>query len=298
LVTFIADDKASVGALIEDHIVDLVSGYFITQGTKAPFNDMISFLKGGEEALKAAEGIIKFAAENIKEEKGRIEIIYLQDQVKIKAPIPNPQKIIALGLNYMDHCKEQGLTPPDRPIIFAKYPSAIIGPGEPITWPPNLTSQVDYEAELAFVVGKVARNVPPDEAFDYIAGYTILNDVTARDIQFADKQWVRGKSLDTFCPMGPCLVTKDQIKDPHDLNITCYVNDKVMQESNTKHLIFDIPYLLSFLSQSFTLIPGDIISTGTPGGVGVFRNPKVFLKPGDEVKITVEGIGTLYNPVK
>lgn len=217
--------------------------------------------------------------------------------MKVKAPISNPQKIIALGLNYIDHCREQGLEPPEYPLIFAEYPSAIIGPGEPITWPAELTQQIDYEAELAFIIGRRAKDVPAERAFDYIAGYTLLNDITARDLQFAEKQWTRAESLDTFCPMGPALVSKEEVGDPHHLKIRCYLNGQLTQDSNTENLIFDIPYLISFLSHSFTLMSGDVISTGTPGGIGVFRQPRVFLKPGDVVRVKVEKIGALSNPV-
>ncbi|HID56795.1 TPA: FAA hydrolase family protein, partial [Candidatus Poribacteria bacterium] len=233
--------------------------------------------------------------------KGRLikeKILYSQGRVELKAPILNPSKIIALGLNYIDHCREQGLEPPDQPIIFAKYPSAIIGPEEPIVWPAALTQQVDYEAELALIIGKRAKGVPIERAFDYIAGYTLLNDVTARDLQFAEKQWTRAKSLDTFCPMGPALVSKEEVQDPHHLRIRCYLNEELMQDSTTENFIFDIPHLVSFLSHSFTLLPGDVIATGTPGGVGAFRQPPVFLKPGDRVRVEVEGIGSLSNPVR
>jgi acylpyruvate hydrolase len=217
--------------------------------------------------------------------------------VQLMAPIPNPSKVVAIGQNYRDHCAEQGVEPPERPIIFAKFPTSVIGPGESITWNPELTAQVDYEAELAFVIGQKARNVPQEKAFEYIAGYMNANDVSARDLQFGDRQWVRGKSLDTFCPTGPYLITKDEIVEPHALSIRSILNGTVMQDSHTSNLIFSIPYLLSYASRAFTLLPGDIILTGTPPGVGVFRDPKVLLKPGDTITIEVEHLGTLTNPV-
>jgi 2-keto-4-pentenoate hydratase/2-oxohepta-3-ene-1,7-dioic acid hydratase in catechol pathway len=217
-------------------------------------------------------------------------------EVTYLPPVPRPGKIIAVGLNYRDHAAEQGKTPPTEPVIFAKYASAITAHNAPIVLPPN-SREVDYEAELAVVIGKTARCVPREAAYDYVGGYTILNDVSARDMQRQDKQFTRAKSCDTFAPIGPWLVTPDDIPNPHALDIRLTRNGEVMQASNTREMIFDIPYLIWFLSQSMTLEPGDVISTGTPGGVGVFRQPPVFLQPGDEVAITVEHIGTLRNHV-
>ena len=213
------------------------------------------------------------------------------------APILKPGKIVAVGLNYLDHCLEQGKTPPAEPTLFTKFSTAVNHPDAEIRWDPNLTSQVDYEAELAVVIGKRAYRVGEDEAYDYVAGYTCLNDVTARDLQRRDKQWVRGKSLDTFAPMGPALVTTDELPDPHTLPIRCWVNGELRQESNTNQLIHTVPRLIAFCSRAFTLEPGDIITTGTPGGVGVFRDPPVFLQPGDEVVVEIEGVGRLRNVV-
>jgi acylpyruvate hydrolase len=210
--------------------------------------------------------------------------------------LTNPSKIVAIGLNYMDHCREQHVEPPKAPIIFTKFPTAIIGPGEAIRWDPALTSQVDFEAELGVVIGRTARNVSEAEAMEYVAAYTICHDVSARDLQLGDGQWVRGKSLDTFCPLGPYLVTKDEISDPHHLAIRCTVNETVLQDSNTAEMIFNIPHLIAFSSRAFTLLPGDIIATGTPHGVGLFRSPKIFLKDGDVVTIEIEGLGQLVNP--
>ena len=186
------------------------------------------------------------------------------------APILKPGKIVAVGLNYLDHCLEQGKTPPETPTIFTKFSTAVNHPDGEIRWDPNLTSQVDYEAELAVVIGKRAFRVAEHDAYAYVAGYTCLNDVTARDLQWADKQWVRGKSLDTFAPMGPVMVTADELPDPHTLAIRCWVNGELRQESHTNQLIHTVPKLIAFCSHAFTLEPGDIITTGTPGGVGVF----------------------------
>ncbi len=218
------------------------------------------------------------------------------DAVEFLPPVPRPGKIIAVGLNYRDHAAEQGKAPPAEPVVFAKYASAVTGHGWPIVLPPN-SREVDYEAELAVVIGKTARRVAREDAYAYVGGYTILNDVSARDMQRQDKQFTRAKSCDTFAPMGPWLVTADAIPDPQALDIRLTLNGRVMQASNTREMIFDIPYLIWFLSQAMTLEPGDVIATGTPGGVGVFRQPPVFLRPGDEVAITIERIGTLRNPV-
>ena len=218
-------------------------------------------------------------------------------EVTLLAPILKPGKIVAVGLNYLDHCQEQGLTPPSRPTLFTKFSTAVNHPRGLIRWDPNLTQMVDYEAELAVVIGKRAFRVDAADAYDYVAGYTCLNDVTARDVQKSDKQWVRGKSLDTFAPMGPVVVTKDEIPDPHVLDIRCWVNGELRQSSNTRYLIHTVPKLIEFCSHTFTLEPGDMITTGTPGGVGIFNDPPIALKPGDEIIVEIEGIGRLQNRV-
>lgn len=212
------------------------------------------------------------------------------------APVPRPGKLICIGLNYRDHAKEANLPVPERPVIFSKFSSAVIGPGEPVVLPAT-SQKVDYEAELAVVIGRRAKNVKAERAYDYVLGYTAFNDVTARDFQFADGQWQRGKSCDTFGPMGQSIVTTDVIKDPHKLAIRLTLNNEIMQESNTDQLIFGVPQLIEFISESITLEPGDVIATGTPAGVGFARKPPVFLKPGDEMEVTIEGVGGLNNPV-
>lgn len=216
-------------------------------------------------------------------------------QAKLKAPLQIPGKIIGIGLNYRDHCREQNVPIPEYPIVFSKFPSSIIGPGEEICWNPNLTRQVDFEVELGVVMGKTARNVSNQEALNYVFGYTIINDISARDIQFKDRQWVRAKSLDTFCPMGPWIVTADEIPDPQKLRLSTELNNVIMQNSSTAEMIFSVAELISFLSHSFTLHPGDLIATGTPDGVGVFRKPPVFLKNGDRLRLEIENIGVLEN---
>ena len=202
-----------------------------------------------------------------------------------------------MGLNYADHCRETNTPAPERPVLFAKFTTSMIGHGQPITWPEGASQQVDYEAELAVVIGREAKGVSAAQAMDCVAGYTALNDVTARDWQTADGQWTRAKSFDTFCPVGPYLVPRDEIEDPHRLGVRCRLNGELMQSSNTRELIFKVPFLIEYISRTCTLLPGDIISTGTPGGVGVGRDPQVFLKRGDVVEVEVEGIGLLRNPV-
>jgi len=218
-----------------------------------------------------------------------------QDEAELLPPVPQPSKIIAIGLNYHGHAQEIGAEEPADPVIFAKFPSTLIGTGGVISWRESQTARVDYEAELAVVIGRVARNVPREDAPAYILGYTCANDVSARDIQFGDAQWTRGKSLDTFCPMGPSIVTADEVEDPMRLQLSCSVNGEVVQQCSTADMIFDVNTILSYCSQHFTLLPGDIILTGTPAGVGEFRTPKRRLVSGDVVTVSIEGVGTLTN---
>jgi len=212
------------------------------------------------------------------------------------APVPRPGKVICIGLNYRDHAAESNMPIPERPVVFSKFPTAVIAPGEPVAVP-STSQQVDYEAELAVVIGRRAKHVRAADAYDYVLGYTCFNDVSARDFQFADGQWQRGKSCDTFAPMGQTIVTTDEIPDPHKLSIKLILNGKTMQDSNTNQLIFGVPELIEFLSATITLEPGDVIATGTPPGVGFARKPPVFLQPGDEMDVVIEGIGGLGNPV-
>jgi len=211
-------------------------------------------------------------------------------------PIERPPKIVCIGLNYSDHAEEQGVDLPERPLLFAKWPNTLIGPGEPIVIPP-ITSKVDYEAELGVVIGSRVRGVSVENALEAVAGYLCVNDVSGRDLQFADGQWVRGKSLDTFCPVGPALVPASEIPDPQALGIRAILNGEVMQESTTRNMVFGVAAIVAFVSQAISLEPGDLIATGTPAGVGVFRDPQVFLAPGDEITIEIDGIGALTNPV-
>jgi 2-keto-4-pentenoate hydratase/2-oxohepta-3-ene-1,7-dioic acid hydratase in catechol pathway len=220
--------------------------------------------------------------------------------VKLLAPIPRPPKLICIGLNYRDHAEETKMAIPTVPTIFNKFTNVVIGPGEPIILP-KASTRPDYEAEFAFVIGPGGRNIPASRAMEHVYGYTMVNDVSARDFQMATSQWLMGKTFDTFAPMGPWLVTADEIADPHALDISLEIVSSEMgterlQHSNTRELIFKIPELIEYLSTVVTLEPGDVVSTGTPAGVGFARKPPRYLKPGDEVIIRVEGLGELRNP--
>jgi 2-keto-4-pentenoate hydratase/2-oxohepta-3-ene-1,7-dioic acid hydratase in catechol pathway len=263
------------------------------EAADGPPLDMIDLISRGPEYLAALGQVCSAASSASAAEPGLLTPLA---SAHLRAPIARPPKITCVGLNYADHAREQGIEPPTTPIFFLKSANTVIGPGDPIRLPPN-TEQPDYEAELAVVIGKGGSRIPQERAWEHVAGYTLLNDVTARDMQHGDKQWFRGKSCDTFAPIGPWIVTADEIADPHNLAISLTLNGETMQDSNTSNLIHRVDFLISYLSQSLTWEPGDLISTGTPPGVGVFRKPPVFIKPGDQISVTVEGVGTLTNPV-
>ncbi len=287
LVRFEHEGRARLGVMAgENTVVDLST--LETTGN-APAS-MSAFLAWGDEGFHAA-----WQASADAPASSRFPL----NEVKLLAPVGDPAKIMCIGQNYRDHCEEQNQPIPERAILFAKYSNTLNHPGGVIKMP-RVSDKIDYEAELAVVIGGPGGggcDIPEAEAMRHIAGYLCANDVTARDIQKGDGQWVRGKSPDTFFPIGPYLVTSDEIRDPHDLNISLTLNGQTMQTSNTSNLIFKIPFLISYLSQTMTLLPGDIISTGTPGGVGVFRDPPIFLKAGDSVAVTITGLGTLTNTV-
>lgn len=248
---------------------------------------MAELLAGGSTALEELRSVATTA--------GIADDGRSLDEVELVAPVPRPGKVVAIGRNYREHTDEEGAAPPAAPLVFSKWPSSVIGAGAEIRWDPALTTQVDYEAELAVVIGRVARRVTEADALDHVFGYTCLNDVSARDLQFGDGQWTRGKSLDTFCPMGPMLVTADEIADPQDLDITCRVDGRILQSASTSQMFFGVAAIISYCSQSFSLEPGDVIATGTPGGVGIFRDPPILLGDGDEVTVEIESIGRLVN---
>jgi 2-keto-4-pentenoate hydratase/2-oxohepta-3-ene-1,7-dioic acid hydratase in catechol pathway len=247
----------------------------------------------GEAVVPMGPDLVEYLA------TGRVEDgepVALSDVVLL-APVPRPGKVVAIGLNYRDHAAESEQPIPEEPILFAKFANSVIGPGEAIRIPPA-TQSPDYEAELGVVIGRTAREVDRTDALTYVAGYTCANDVSARDLQLRVSQWTRGKAVDTFLPLGPWLVTADEIPDPDRLAIRCLLNGEVMQDSNTDQMIFGVAELVSFISQTMTLEPGDVISTGTPPGVGFLRDPPRLLREGDEVTVELERIGTLTNPVR
>ena len=289
LVRYEGNDGAiRLGALTNNGVVHLESAAASMGFATEAFRDTSSFLSAGDAAIQQAQKVVQEAARSA---------FTALSSVKLRAPVPRPGKIVAVGLNYRDHSIEAGAKEvPKTPIIFAKFPTSISGPGDSIVLPHG-DSQVDYEAELAVVIGKKTKAISAAEALQNVAGYMPLNDVSARTWQFADKQWVRGKSCDTFCPTGPYLTTRDEISDPQSLSISARVNGTTLQNSNTSRMIFGVAALIEFISASITLEPGDIIATGTPEGVGVFRTPPIFLKPGDIVEIEIEKLGLLRNPV-
>ncbi len=215
-------------------------------------------------------------------------------EARLLAPLPDPSKIICIGLNYLDHCEEQNKPKPERPMLFAKFANTIAGPHDEVQIPGN-TKELDFEGELAVVIGRSARNVSAGDALKYVFGYMALQDVSARDLQRSDGQWVRAKSQDGFAPCGPCITTADEVADPQRLSIKTTVNGVTMQDSTTGNMIFPVAEIIAFVSETLTLLPGDIISTGTPAGVGAHRKPPVLLGDGDVVEVTVGGLGTLRN---
>ena len=273
LITFSAGDHPQPGLVVNQKVIEL------------PYPDLVAFLEDGDRARQTA---LKLAG------NPSAAAMHPLSAVRLLAPLPKPPKFICIGLNYRDHAIESGLPIPATPTVFAKYSNAVIGPGDTIQIP-QVSQEVDYEAELAFVIGRRGKHVAPAQWKDCVFGYTIVNDVSARDFQRATSQWIIGKTFDTFAPMGPELVSADEIEDPHNLRISCEVNGRVLQDSSTSQLIFRIPELVAYLSQVMTLEPGDVVSTGTPPGVGFARKPPIFLQPGDEVVVKVEGLGELRN---
>ena len=273
------------GVATDDGVVDLAEAG-AAAGVHVP--DRTSDLLADWEWRRKADLAVEHAAETG---------VGVRDPADLEraAPVDDPQKVVCVGLNYRDHAEEGDNEIPDEPVLFSKFPTSVVGPEDPVRWDPDYTQKVDYEAELVAVIGERARRVDPDEALDHVAGFTVGNDVSARDLQHGDGQWVRGKSLDTFAPTGPDLVTTDEIGDPHDLDIFAEINGERFQESSTENLIFGVDELIFFCSRAFTLEPGDLVFTGTPPGVGVYREPPVLLGDGDSVTVGVEGVGELTN---
>jgi acylpyruvate hydrolase len=282
LVTFVHNGHSRIGALTGNgSVVDLQRA-----NPQLP-SDMLALLAGGADTLALAGQAVASAP---------ADAVLALASVTLQAPIPRPGKILCIGLNYRDHAAESNQPIPEYPTVFTKYNNTVIGPGEAIVLP-TISEQIDYEAEFAFVIGRTARNVAAADALDYVAGYLPFHDVSARDYQMRTSQWTVGKTFDTFGPMGPALVTSDEIADPHDLDISLTINGEVLQSSNTSNLIFSVNELIADLTSFMTLEPGDLISTGTPSGVGMARTPQRWLRAGDVVALTIEGLGTLENPV-
>ena len=304
LLTYKTGKGLRLGALVRGSVLDLNAAL---EWSKVKGDlDMLSLLKLGEEGLKLAREAVDKATKLIDEgEDGTLRakgILHAMDDVEIKAPIPRPRKnIVCLGLNYAEHVREGGHDRdqerplPQNPIYFTKAPTTVTGPFDDIAYP-RATEKLDYEVELAIVIGKEGKYIPKEDVYDHVAGYTVFNDVTARDLQRLHGQWFKGKSLDTFAPMGPYLVTPDEVGDPQDLDVWLKVNDEIRQSSNTSNMIFDIRTLVSVLSEGLTLEVGDIIATGTPSGVGS-SHPLGFLNVGDVVETGVEKIGVIRNQV-
>lgn len=267
-----------VGALVDGEVIGL---------RQAGFDDLISVIAGGSDTM---DQVIRWVDGPPGGE--RLDLA----NVMHLPPVLKPPKIICIGLNYRDHAEESKLPIPDVPTVFAKFPTALTGPGHPIVLPKNSTKP-DYEAEFAVVIGKGGRHIPESRWREHVFGYTILNDVSARDFQMATSQWMIGKTFDTFAPLGPAVVSADEIEDPHNLRISLELSGETMQDSNTSNMIFKVPQLIAYLSSVFTLQPGDIIATGTPAGVGFARKPPRWLMPGDEVTVRIDGLGELRNPV-
>jgi 2,4-diketo-3-deoxy-L-fuconate hydrolase len=304
LYTFEISGEQRVGAADKGQLIDLNAACEAMLSARGPRSahlpglpsDMLSLLRAGENALQGVRDTISFMSKRPAVPVGR-RLAYAFDEVKIAAPLPRPGKILCSGINYRGHMEENpGAKMPADPFFFSKLPSAVIGPNDPIIHPKE-SKQVDYEVEFAVVIGKKMKATAENEVMSCIAGYTILHDVSARDVQFKDNQITLGKNFDTFCPLGPCIVTTDELTDPGNVRLRSLLNGKVMQDGSTADWVFPLPILLSRLSQVMTLEPGDVVSTGTPAGVGAFRKPPVFLKPGDVVRLEIDGIGVLENPV-
>jgi len=286
--TFQLGNRVGACLIYGKFVIDLGQAFFRSFKRPAKFLDLGEFLEQG-----AIERVPDLELEKLTRER---TVAIPLHEVKLKAPLRRPPKIICVGLNYRAHATEQKLEPPPTPMLFAKAPNIVIGPGDAIEIPYGLSEQIDYECELGVVIGTPGFKIPRAKAKEHIFGYTIVNDVTARDLQRGDKQWFRGKSLNTFAPMGPYVVTPDEF-DAANAPVSLKVNGELRQKSNTNDLIFDIPFLIEFISAAFPLEAGDVISTGTPSGVGMFMTPPRWLQKGDRVEATIEGIGTLTNPV-
>jgi 2-keto-4-pentenoate hydratase/2-oxohepta-3-ene-1,7-dioic acid hydratase in catechol pathway len=310
IVTYQHERQSRVGAQLEGQIVDLNRAYqallnhssnideLAVADARVPA-DMIGLLRGGETSLRAAREAAAFVRAQLAasdNSPGLEGIVYAMERVSVLPPVLHPSKVICLGLNYRDHAVEAGMAVPEYPVLFHKVAGSLIGHNQPIVVP-RISSKIDYEGELAIIIGRRGKYIAEDEALSYVAGYTVANDVSARDLQFRTSQWTTGKMLDTFGPLGPALVTRDEVVDPNALSIKTTLNGQVMQNGNTADMIFRVPFIVSYISEIVTLEPGDVILTGTPPGIGNTRTPQVFMKPGDAITVEIEGLGKLTNPV-
>lgn len=310
LVTYQREGQARTGVQLEESIIDLNRAYRAALHHMGNVNelavadlrlpvDMVNLLSGGEASLHAASRAVAFVQERLSAGDTTLNsqgILYSIGQVSLLSPVLRPGKVVCLGLNYRAHAAESGMAVPEYPVLFHKVAGSLVGQGQPIVIP-RISNQIDYEGELAIIIGRQGKYIAEDDALSFVAGYAASNDVSARDLQFRTAQWTTGKMLDTFAPLGPALVTRDEVPDPNALRIRTILNGEVMQDGNTSDMIFHVPFIIRYISQITTLEPGDVILTGTPPGVGQSRNPQVFMKAGDSVSIEIERLGTLTNPL-
>src|SRR2546426_907093 len=310
LVTYQYEGQSRIGAQLDADVIDLNRAYhaaiqhignadeLAVAGMRVP-SDMVDLLKGGDSSLKAAQKALDFVRSQLKGNDNALKqhgIVYAIDSVSLLQPVLRPGKVICLGLNYRDHAAEAGMAIPTYPVLFHKVAGSLIGHNQPIVIP-RTSSKIDYEGELAIIIGRRSKYIAEDEALSYVAGYTVANDISARDLQFRTSQWTTGKMLDTFGPLGPALVTRDEAPHPNALHIQTTLNGQVMQDGNTAEMIFRVPFIVSYISEIVTLEPGDVILTGTPAGIGNTRTPPVFMNPGDTVSVEIERLGVLTNPL-
>jgi acylpyruvate hydrolase len=310
LVTYQYEGQSRTGAQLDEQVVDLNRAYhaalrhmgnedeLAVADVRVP-TDMIGLLRGGDTSLRAAQQAVAFVRSQLEGNDKTLSlrgITYAIDRVSLLPPVMRPGKVVCLGLNYRDHAAEAGMAVPEYPVLFHKVAGSLTGHSQPIVVP-RISSKIDYEGELAIIIGRRGKYIAEEDALSYVAGYTVGNDVSARDLQFRTSQWTTGKMLDTFCPLGPALVTRDEVADPNQLAIKTTLNGQVMQEGNTADMIFRVPFIVSYISEIATLEPGDVILTGTPPGIGNTRTPQVFMKPGDTITVEIEHVGKLTNSV-
>jgi acylpyruvate hydrolase len=303
LVTYSLMGRATLGAVSAGRVINLRRAYeaalladgdtdeLAVAALRVP-DDLLVLLRGGAASMKAARRALRFA----EEQSAADGLSFPLEDVELLAPVPRPGKVVCVGLNYRSHLAEIGERAPDYPILFHKASTSVIGHGQAIVLP-RVSRQVDFEGELAVVIGRRAKYVAESDALAYLAGYTCANDVSAHDLEFRTSQWTSGKMLDTFCPLGPVLLTADEVPDPSALRLRTVRNGQTVQDARTSDMVFSVPFLVSYVSSLATLEPGDLLLTGTPAGIGCNQNPQAFLRPGDVVGVTIDGVGTLTNPV-